>query len=67
MFFLFCRLERDKIKDEFPQENLGDVTKLLGQKWKALTKEGKQVKHDHSCPLAFSHLAHFSSSTTEIL
>ncbi|ORY99099.1 hypothetical protein BCR43DRAFT_488727 [Syncephalastrum racemosum] len=46
VFFLFCRLERDKIKDEFPQENLGDVTKLLGQKWKALTKEGKQKYYD---------------------
>ena len=36
-------MERDKIKDEFPQENLGDVTKLLGQKWKGLTKDEKQV------------------------
>ncbi|KAI7850825.1 hypothetical protein BDC45DRAFT_517242 [Circinella umbellata] len=44
VFFLYCRLERDKIKDEFPQENLGDVTKLLGQKWKGLTTDEKQVK-----------------------
>ncbi|KAI9316191.1 hypothetical protein BX666DRAFT_1948344 [Dichotomocladium elegans] len=44
VFFLFCRLERDKVKDAFPQENLGDVTKLLGQKWKNLTKEGKQAR-----------------------
>jgi non-histone protein 10 len=43
VFFLYCRLERDKIKDEFPNENLGDVTKLLGLKWKSLSKEGKQV------------------------
>jgi hypothetical protein len=43
VFFLYCRLERDKIKDEFPNENLGDVTKLLGQKWKSLSKDGKQV------------------------
>ncbi|KAI8142731.1 hypothetical protein BJV82DRAFT_614071 [Fennellomyces sp. T-0311] len=46
VFFLYCRLERDKIKDEFPQENLGDVTKLLGQKWKGLTKEEKQKYYD---------------------
>ncbi|KAL0074982.1 hypothetical protein J3Q64DRAFT_1776186 [Phycomyces blakesleeanus] len=46
VFFLYCRLERDKIKDEFPQENLGEVTKILGQKWKGLTKEEKQKYYD---------------------
>ncbi|KAI8371415.1 high mobility group box domain-containing protein [Radiomyces spectabilis] len=46
VFFLFCRLERDKIKDENPQENLGEVTKILGQKWKAMTKEEKQKYYD---------------------
>jgi hypothetical protein len=40
---LYCRLQRDKIKDENPEENIGDVTKLLGLKWKALPKEEKQV------------------------
>lgn len=43
VFFLFCRLQRDKIKVENPEENIGDVTKLLGLKWKALPKEEKQV------------------------
>jgi hypothetical protein len=43
VFFLYCRFERDKIKDQYPNENLGDVTKLLGQKWKSLSKEDKQV------------------------
>lgn len=46
VFFLFCRLERDKVKDAFPQESLGDVTKLLGQKWKGLTREEKQVRRE---------------------
>ncbi|KAI8994907.1 high mobility group box domain-containing protein [Pilobolus umbonatus] len=46
VFFLFCRLERDKIKDEYPDENIGDVTRLLGVKWKGLSKEGKQVYYD---------------------
>ncbi|KAG2236620.1 hypothetical protein INT48_000175 [Thamnidium elegans] len=41
VFFLYCRLERDKIKDEHPTENLGEVTRLLGQKWKSLSKEEK--------------------------
>lgn len=43
VFFLYCRLERDKIKDEHPTENLGEVTRLLGQKWKSLSKEEKTV------------------------
>jgi non-histone protein 10 len=39
VFFLYCRLERD----EHPTENLGEVTRLLGQKWKSLSKEDKTV------------------------
>ncbi|KAI8070344.1 high mobility group box domain-containing protein [Gongronella butleri] len=47
VFFLFCRLQRDKIKDEHPEErSLGEVTKLLSAKWKSLSKEDKQVYHD---------------------
>lgn len=43
VFFLFSRMERDKIKGENPDENISDVTKLLGLKWKAMSKEEKQV------------------------
>ncbi|OAD80194.1 hypothetical protein PHYBLDRAFT_95326, partial [Phycomyces blakesleeanus NRRL 1555(-)] len=43
VFFLFCRLERDNIKDEMPNESLGDVTRALGQRWKALPNSEKQV------------------------
>ncbi|CEP11023.1 hypothetical protein [Parasitella parasitica] len=46
VFFVFCRQERDKVKEEFPEESIGDVTKLLGLKWKGLTKEEKLVYHD---------------------
>ncbi|ORZ00499.1 hypothetical protein BCR43DRAFT_560981 [Syncephalastrum racemosum] len=46
VFFLYCRMERDKIKDEVPNESLGEVTRLLGQKWKALSKEEKQKYYD---------------------
>lgn len=46
VFFLYCRMERDNIKDEVPNESLGEVTRLLGQKWKALTKEQKQKYYD---------------------
>ncbi|KAG0172677.1 hypothetical protein DFQ30_009904 [Apophysomyces sp. BC1015] len=43
VFFLYCRMERDKIKDEMPNEGLGEVTRALGQKWKALAKDEKQA------------------------
>ncbi|KAG1149333.1 hypothetical protein G6F37_002156 [Rhizopus arrhizus] len=46
VFFLYCRMERDKIKDECQTENLGEVTRILGQKWKSLTKEEKQKYQD---------------------
>ncbi|SAL99132.1 hypothetical protein [Absidia glauca] len=47
VFFLFCRLQRDKIKDEHPEErSLGEVTKLLSAKWKELDKDEKKVYQD---------------------
>ncbi|CAO3618123.1 unnamed protein product [Cunninghamella echinulata] len=47
VFFLFCRLQRDKIKDEHPEErSLGEVTKLLSAKWKSLSSEEKKVYQD---------------------
>ncbi|ORZ08433.1 hypothetical protein BCR42DRAFT_145319 [Absidia repens] len=44
VFFLYCRMERGNFKDELPTENLGEVTRLLGQKWKAMTDDEKKVK-----------------------
>ncbi|CAO3587693.1 unnamed protein product [Absidia cylindrospora] len=47
VFFLFCRLQRDKIKDEHPDErSLGEVTKLLSAKWKSLDLDEKKVYQD---------------------
>lgn len=46
VFFLYSRMERDKIKDEYPGENQGDLTRILGQKWKNLTKDEKQKYYD---------------------
>ncbi|KAI9315100.1 high mobility group box domain-containing protein, partial [Dichotomocladium elegans] len=46
VFFLYCRMERDNIKDQVSTDNLGEVTRLLGQKWKGLSKEEKQVYYD---------------------
>lgn len=34
------------MKDEVPNESLGEVTRLLGQKWKALSKEEKKKYYD---------------------
>ncbi|CEG72483.1 hypothetical protein RMATCC62417_08036 [Rhizopus microsporus] len=46
VFFLFCRMERDKMKVENPEESIGDITRLLALKWKALTKEEKKYYYD---------------------
>jgi len=46
VFFLYSRMERDKIKDEYPGENQGDLTRILGQKWKNLAKDEKQKYYD---------------------
>ncbi|CAO3576297.1 unnamed protein product [Absidia cylindrospora] len=47
VFFLFCQLQRDKIKDEHPDErSLGEVTKLLSAKWKSLGSDEKKVYQD---------------------
>ncbi|CAO3609959.1 unnamed protein product [Cunninghamella blakesleeana] len=46
VFFLFCRMERGNFKDELPTENLGEVTRLLGQKWKAMSDDEKKKYYD---------------------
>ncbi|CAO3697377.1 unnamed protein product [Rhizopus stolonifer] len=46
VFFLFCRMERDKIQVEKPKENVSEVNKLLALKWKLMTKEQKKVYYD---------------------
>ncbi|SAM00728.1 hypothetical protein [Absidia glauca] len=46
VFFLYCRMERGNFKDELPTENLGEVTRLLGQKWKAMTDDEKKKYYD---------------------
>ncbi|ORZ09218.1 hypothetical protein BCR42DRAFT_455148 [Absidia repens] len=46
VFFLYCRMEREHFKDELPTENLGEVTRLLGQKWKAMTDDEKKKYYD---------------------
>ncbi|KAI9279493.1 hypothetical protein BC943DRAFT_166856 [Umbelopsis sp. AD052] len=46
VFFLYSRMERDKIKDEYPGENQGDLTRILGHKWKNLAKDDKQKYYD---------------------
>ena len=43
-FFMYCQLMRDQIRDELAGEaTLSNRTKLLGQKWKAMTNEEKKV------------------------
>ncbi|KAI9016463.1 high mobility group box domain-containing protein [Phycomyces nitens] len=42
-FFLYCRMERDRIKGESDHDmNLGEMTRVLGQEWKALDAKEKQ-------------------------
>ncbi|ORX62206.1 HMG-box [Hesseltinella vesiculosa] len=46
VFFLYCRMERESFKDELQTDNLGEVTRLLGQKWKAMTDAEKKKYYD---------------------
>ncbi|KAL0079440.1 high mobility group box domain-containing protein [Phycomyces blakesleeanus] len=42
-FFLYCRMERDRIKEESDHDmNLGEMTRILGQEWKSLEPKEKQ-------------------------
>ncbi|KAI7861606.1 high mobility group box domain-containing protein [Spinellus fusiger] len=42
-FFLYCRMERDRIKERSDREmNLGEISRVLGQEWKALEPKEKQ-------------------------
>lgn len=43
VFFIYCRMERDKVKDECQTDNLGEITRILGQRWKNLSADEKKV------------------------
>jgi hypothetical protein len=36
-------MERDKVKDECQTDNLGEITRILGQRWKNLSADEKKV------------------------
>ncbi|CAL9736591.1 hypothetical protein MOSE0_K03180 [Monosporozyma servazzii] len=45
-FIKFTQDMRPKLTNEYPNKNLIEVTKLIGQKWKELTEEGRAVYKD---------------------
>lgn len=50
-FILFCDDHREKIKSAENPSSIGELSKLLGEKWKLLSDEEKQVyqkKYLHS-------------------
>lgn len=61
VFFLYCRFERDKIKDQYPNESLGDITKILAQKWKDLPKDEKQVSAEICLAIYSYHLINYQT------
>ncbi|KAL4213317.1 non-histone protein [Rhizopus microsporus] len=46
VFFIYCRMERDKVKDECQTDNLGEITRILGQRWKNLSADEKKKYQD---------------------
>ncbi|KAK9766480.1 non-histone protein, variant 2 [Basidiobolus ranarum] len=42
-FFVFCQLERSKLKEIHHDASLSELTKMLGQRWKVMTMDEKKV------------------------
>ncbi|KAK9767562.1 non-histone protein [Basidiobolus ranarum] len=47
-FFVFCQLERSKLKEIHQDASLSELTKMLGQRWKVMTMEEKKKYYDIS-------------------
>uniref|UniRef100_A0A7S0RR61 FACT complex subunit SSRP1 n=1 Tax=Pyramimonas obovata TaxID=1411642 RepID=A0A7S0RR61_9CHLO len=45
-FMYFSQVNRPKVKEEDPSLGIGGVAKVLGERWKALTTEEKQIYED---------------------
>lgn len=44
-FFMFCQLERGKLRESNQEASLSELTKILGLRWKEMSKEEKQVQN----------------------
>ena len=40
---LFCKLKRPKIREQNPEMNLKDISKILGEMWNRLSPDQQQV------------------------
>ncbi|KAJ9075948.1 non-histone protein, variant 2 [Entomophthora muscae] len=45
-FFMFCQLERGKLRESNQEASLSELTKILGLRWKDMSKEEKQVYYE---------------------
>lgn len=45
-FFMFCQLERGKLKETNQEASLSELTKILGVRWNDMSKEEKQIYYD---------------------
>ena len=45
-YFFFCDDKRKEIQEENPGKNMGEISKILGQRWKALSTEDRQKYND---------------------
>jgi len=45
-FFMFCQLERGKLRENNQDASLSELTKMLGLRWKDMSADEKQVYYD---------------------
>ena len=41
-FFIFCKLNRDKVRDANPNRPNADISAILGEQWRNMTQAQKQ-------------------------
>jgi hypothetical protein len=42
-FLIYCEEHRDQLKKENPDLSFGEIAKLLGEKWKQLSEDEKEI------------------------
>ena len=41
-FLIYCQINRNKVKKEFPNRPNSEISAILGEKWRAMTTEAKE-------------------------
>jgi WD40 repeat protein len=65
-FLLYLQAEREKVKQENPSASLGEVSKILGEKWKVPFRSGRSVPFEWKWKVSNERRANYQAKAVEL-